>query len=177
MALCHGGAKNNRKRSCEFCHVNYVSAYTRSRTNTLSSRREPRRARSRPLDPGRTFWRQRAHSLGLFREVRPDGGHCSRPGLTISLLLFRVLTVVPLLLLTNKNNVQALTFGNSIQKFCVPSAKKSSVEQASAAVQTEQTTHSSSSLNHALPLTFVRPTVAAHFSVTAAAAAINVTSS
>ena len=77
MALCHGGAKNNRKRSCEFCHVNYVSAYTRSRTNTLSSRREPRRARSRPLDPGRTFWRQRAHSLGLFREVRPDGVTCT----------------------------------------------------------------------------------------------------
>ena len=55
--------------------------------------------------------------------------------------------------------------------------KKTSVEQASAAVQTEQTTHSSSWLNHALPLTNMRPAVAAHVSVTAEAAAINVTSS
>ena len=63
------------------------------------------------------------------------------------------------------------------QKFYVPSAKKSSVEQASAAVQTEQTTHSYSSLNHALPLIVVHAAVVAHVSVTAAAAGINVTCS
>ena len=52
--------------------------------------------------------------------------------------------------------------------------KKTSVEQASAAAQTEQTTHSFSSFNHALPLIAVHAAVAAHVSVTAAAAAINV---
>ena len=55
--------------------------------------------------------------------------------------------------------------------------KKTSVEEASAAVQTEQTTHSSSSLNHALPLIVVHAAVAAHVSVTATAADINVTCS
>ena len=61
--------------------------------------------------------------------------------------------------------------------FYVPSAKKTSVEQASAASQTEQTTHSYSSLNHAFLLIVVRPAVAAHVSVTATAAAIKVTCS
>ena len=55
--------------------------------------------------------------------------------------------------------------------------KQTSVEQASAAAQTEQTTHSFSLFNHALPLTNMRPAAASHVSKTAAAAAINVTCS
>ena len=58
-----------------------------------------------------------------------------------------------------------------------PSAKTTSVEQASGAANVEHTIHSSCSLSRALLQTHTCPAVAGHLSVAATAAAINVTSS